>query len=93
MGPRYNENGEVTGASNLNPEDDELLLQSNVNDEPVKEQVKKSSYEMKIVWRNVILFTILHSGALYGVYSLLFEAKWLTWLWSKCTFFQEHHFR
>jgi stearoyl-CoA desaturase (delta-9 desaturase) len=82
MGPRYNENGEVTGASNLIPEDDGLLLQSSIKDEPVKDEpVKKASYEMKIVWRNVILFTILHLGALYGVYSLLFEAKWLTWLW------------
>ena len=45
----------------------------------------KESYEEdrkliknEIVWFNVILFTFLHIGALYGVYLLMFTAKWQT---------------
>jgi len=36
---------------------------------------------VEIVWRNVILFSLLHLGSVYGLYLVLFEAKWLTWLW------------
>lgn len=36
-----------------------------------------------IVWRNVILMSLLHIGALYGLL-LLPSALALTWIWCKC---------
>lgn len=35
-----------------------------------------------IVWRNVILMSLLHIGALYGVF-LIPSASPLTWIWCK----------
>lgn len=36
--------------------------------------------ELPIVWRNVVTFSLLHLGALYGVYLAFFYAKWQTLL-------------
>lgn len=46
-----------------------------------EEAAKKEPQEIElpIVWRNVAVFTMLHLGALYGVY-LCFYAKWQTLL-------------
>nr|XP_033329812.1 acyl-CoA Delta(11) desaturase-like [Megalopta genalis] len=38
----------------------------------------KTKYKRQIVWRNVIIFSFLHLGALYGVYLSLTAAKWMT---------------
>ncbi|KAK2713676.1 acyl-CoA Delta-9 desaturase-like [Artemia franciscana] len=45
-----------------------------------KESYEEDRKQIKneIVWFNVILFTFLHIGALYGVYLLMFTAKWET---------------
>lgn len=32
----------------------------------------------KIVWRNVLLMSVAHVGAVYGLYLFLFKAMWLT---------------
>ncbi|CAB3398379.1 unnamed protein product [Caenorhabditis bovis] len=47
----------------------------------MQEESKKSQRKLEIVWRNVILFAMLHFGALIGFYQLLFQAKWLTVFW------------
>lgn len=47
------------------------------------EEAKKIPFKTQIVWRNVALFAALHLGALIGAYQLLFEAKWLTVVWSE----------
>ncbi|XP_014252741.1 acyl-CoA Delta(11) desaturase-like [Cimex lectularius] len=39
---------------------------------------KEEEYKLTIVWRNVILFAYLHLAAVYGLYSLVFEAQWKT---------------
>lgn len=44
-----------------------------------KEEDLAQPIELKIVWRNVAVFVMLHLGALYGVY-LCFFAKWETLL-------------
>jgi stearoyl-CoA desaturase (delta-9 desaturase) len=36
------------------------------------------NYKWEIVWRNVILFVLLHLGALVGLYHLIFKAKHMT---------------
>lgn len=41
--------------------------------------------DLSIVWRNVIVFVVLHIGAVYGVY-LCFFAKWQTLLFCKTQF-------
>jgi len=46
--------------------------------------VKEQNQENKknIVWKNVIWYTILHLGAVYGFYQTLSNAKWLTIIWT-----------
>ena len=53
--------------------------------EPViteENQISQKRHPMVIVWRNVILFTFLHFGALYAI-SLIPKAHPLTLIWSK----------
>lgn len=44
--------------------------------EPVNQDNHK--YRLQIVWRNVIIFALLHIGAIYGFYLCLTQAKWTT---------------
>ena len=39
---------------------------------------KNEKFHAKIVWRNVIIMGLLHLGAIYGFYLLLFVVKWQT---------------
>ncbi|VDK21682.1 unnamed protein product [Anisakis simplex] len=47
------------------------------------EAAKKEVFESEIVWRNVAVFVILHVLAVFGLYHLIFTAKWLTVGWSE----------
>ena len=38
----------------------------------------RSPYERQIVWRNVVLMSLLHLSALYGIYLSFVSAKWQT---------------
>jgi len=78
MAPHLNDNGEdATGGATEFDSVDELVQESVSH-----EQREKKDYQMKIVWRNVILMSLLHLGSVYGLYLILFEAKWTTWLWT-----------
>lgn len=48
----------------------------------LKERSKKVNYKPEIVWRNIILFILLHFGAVVGLYQLFFVAKWQTFAWT-----------
>nr|CAD2188197.1 unnamed protein product [Meloidogyne enterolobii] len=48
----------------------------------IQEQTKLDNFKPKIVWRNVFLFTILHLAALQGFWHFLFNANWLTFIWT-----------
>ncbi|GMT23325.1 hypothetical protein PFISCL1PPCAC_14622, partial [Pristionchus fissidentatus] len=50
--------------------------------EKMEDDVKESRPPLKIVWRNVVIFSILHLAALLGLYQFIFEAKWQTCLWT-----------
>jgi stearoyl-CoA desaturase (delta-9 desaturase) len=39
------------------------------------------AYRVQIVWRNVALMSALHLSAVYGLWLLLTEAAWSTWIW------------
>lgn len=39
-----------------------------------------------IVWRNVILFVYLHIASVYGIYLMITDAMWKTWLWAYCLY-------
>ncbi|KAJ8675188.1 hypothetical protein QAD02_010974 [Eretmocerus hayati] len=52
----------------------EKLEQANVD----RTVTQAEKYEMKIVWRNVILFFLLHLGALYGLWLVFASAKFST---------------
>ncbi|XP_068972633.1 acyl-CoA Delta-9 desaturase-like isoform X1 [Bombus flavifrons] len=52
----------------------ELLVEKSSNTE--------SSYEWKIVWRNVIAFIYLHIGAIYGLYLTFTSVKFQTNIWA-----------
>ncbi|CAD5220078.1 unnamed protein product [Bursaphelenchus okinawaensis] len=43
---------------------------------------EKNKFQAEIVWRNVVLFSALHIGALIGLYQFLFLAKWQTMLFT-----------
>lgn len=44
---------------------------------------KPKDREYKLVWRNIILYIVLHTSALYGIYLLLTSAKILTAVYGK----------
>lgn len=48
----------------------------------LKEESKKDIWKPTIVWKNVLLFTLLHFGALIGLYQIFFIAKWPTVFWT-----------
>uniref|UniRef100_A0AC35U5E2 EF-hand domain-containing protein n=1 Tax=Rhabditophanes sp. KR3021 TaxID=114890 RepID=A0AC35U5E2_9BILA len=54
------------------------------NDEVAKmhEESLTKPFKAEIVWRNVVLFTILHATALLGAYHLFFCVKWQTFVWT-----------
>lgn len=54
---------------------DELLLQK-------LEKAKDRKSPMIIVWRNVVLFSVLHLAAIYAVIFEVRQSKWQTLLWS-----------
>jgi len=54
--------------------EDETLAETQVIEEPKE----KPKYVRRIVWRNVILFALLHLGALYGIYLSFTSAKLAT---------------
>lgn len=47
-------------------------------DSKVKPGEEKNEYKLQIVWRNVIIMTVLHLSALYGLYLCFVSAKWQT---------------
>jgi stearoyl-CoA desaturase (delta-9 desaturase) len=47
----------------------------------LREEAERADYRLRIVWRNVALFAVLHLTSLLGLYQLLFTAKWLTVGW------------
>ena len=63
-------------------EDDFLLAQDEV--EPVITEATHAQKRppMKIVWRNVIVYSTFHIGSLYGLW-LIPKAKMATLLWCK----------
>lgn len=57
------------------------LNAANRNSQTLKKDSLDNEVNLPIVWRNVAIFTLLHIGALYGVY-LCFEAKRATLLFA-----------
>ncbi|KAL6487167.1 hypothetical protein MHYP_G00037930 [Metynnis hypsauchen] len=62
----------------------EGTLLDDVLDESYKEK-RDPSYPKQIVWRNVVLMTLLHIGAVYGLITIT-TASALTLLWSSVCF-------
>lgn len=57
--------------------------QSMITDDEIETKSEsKKPYQTVIVWRNVILFALLHLGSVYGLYMLIFQAKWATVAWT-----------
>ena len=40
-------------------------------------------YKYKLVWRNIILFVLLHLASVYGLYLVFTEAKLWTNIWGR----------
>lgn len=47
----------------------------------LEEKAKQSKYKPQIVWRNVVLYLFLQTGACIGFYQLCTSSKWLTVFW------------
>jgi len=63
------------------PEATQTLITEDQNEIETKSKSEKS-YEKVIVWRNVILFAVLHLASIYGFYLLIFNAKLATIAWT-----------
>ncbi|KZC09838.1 PREDICTED: acyl-CoA Delta(11) desaturase-like [Dufourea novaeangliae] len=55
-----------------------VLYEDDTIEGPALINSPKTKYERRIVWRNVIFFTYLHLGAVYGLYLIFTSAKLLT---------------
>lgn len=55
-------------------------------DKNIVELKHANKRELKLVWRNIILFAIVHLSAVYGLWLLLTSAKIYTVLFGKKTF-------
>ena len=49
---------------------------------------EKEEYKMELVWPNIMVYIIFHTGALYGFYLGFTVAKWATIAW--CKFTRQH---
>ncbi|XP_029171349.1 acyl-CoA Delta(11) desaturase-like [Nylanderia fulva] len=58
-----------------------MKFKETVNNEILTKESHKVNYEMKIVWKNVIIFTYIHLSILYGLYLFAFYAKLWTIIW------------
>lgn len=58
------------------------VTEENLNTTSKKNEESEST-EVKLVWRNIILFVYLHIAALYGFYLMLTSAKIKTALWGE----------
>ncbi|XP_071440269.1 acyl-CoA Delta-9 desaturase-like [Hetaerina americana] len=58
------------------------LMESKRDVKISEESSRCGDRKMKIVWRNVLVFTYLHLGALYGIYLTCTVARFYTFLWS-----------
>ena len=64
--------------SNTSKQDSEIISVSNL-------EKKKADFKPEIVWRNVIIFVVLHLMAFYGVYCC-FHAKTQTLIFGRINF-------
>uniref|UniRef100_T1IHS8 Fatty acid desaturase domain-containing protein n=1 Tax=Strigamia maritima TaxID=126957 RepID=T1IHS8_STRMM len=65
----------------MSPNKDVMIVEDLTADKPMIPE-SKEAVPMRIVWRNVVLFTYLHLAAVYGLYLLIFQAKTLTLVWT-----------
>lgn len=61
---------------------DQFLSQDFELTKKLNEEAKKAVFKPQYVSRNVILFALLHIGAIVGLYQFFFLAKWQTMIWS-----------
>jgi stearoyl-CoA desaturase (delta-9 desaturase) len=66
--------------------DSRQKINSDATDFLAKESSAKEEYSVnyrtEVVWRNVVLFSLLHIGGLYGLFCLFFVAQWKTVAWT-----------
>lgn len=74
MPPNATTTNECTGV--LNEADAETIDGGLVKDITVLKKAEKR--KLVLVWRNIILFAYLHLAAVYGLYLMVFSAKWST---------------
>lgn len=55
-----------------------MLFEDNTSEENVAMETSEEKYEIRIVWKNVIVFLYLHVAALYGLYLAFTSAKLMT---------------
>ncbi|XP_076673223.1 acyl-CoA Delta-9 desaturase-like [Andrena cerasifolii] len=65
-------------APNVTSTPRDVLFEEETLEENAVNETPKEKYQRRIVWRNVIVFTYLHLGALYGVYLIFTSAKLMT---------------
>lgn len=60
--------------------------QDEIKSKTIKEPQTKT-YKWKLVWRNIILYALMHLGGLYGIYQIVtLNTNWKTILWCELFF-------
>jgi len=57
--------------------------QTTITSQEDEDGVEKDEYKIELVWPNVMVYIIFHTGALYGFYLGFTVAKWTTVAWCK----------
>lgn len=64
-----------------NEEDLNLVRNKKLNNTQKEDDLPPREYVL--VWRNIFLYIVLHTSALYGFYLMLFSGSWYTLIWGK----------
>lgn len=59
------------------------VVASTVEEKKTAQNEPKKEYKMEIVWTNLIIHTVLHATALYGLTVEIWRSQWYTLLFGK----------
>lgn len=67
---------------NISKQEDVLIVRNKKTNSTTDEDYLPPR-EYKLVWRNIFLYVVLHTSAIYGFYLMNFAGKWSTLIWGE----------
>lgn len=65
-------------APNVTSAPTDALYHNDISKTEAVDEKPRAGYKITIVWTNVVIFTMIHLGALYGLYRVFTSAKLIT---------------